>query len=74
MEELKEIFAQMMKFQMESQQQKIRKNSFNFRKKTKKESFSCYKKIRKMNKKKKKQKKRGKTTVLPWIAKTRSTI
>ena len=37
MEDLKEMFAQMMKFQMESQQ-KMRKNSFNFRKKTKKES------------------------------------
>ena len=30
----------------------MRKNSFNFRKKTKKESFSCYKEIRKRNKKK----------------------
>ena len=31
MEDLKEMFAQMMKFQMEFQQ-KMRKNSFNFRK------------------------------------------
>ena len=42
MEDLKEMFAQMMKFQIESQQKKkkkkMRKNSFNFRKKTKKES------------------------------------
>ena len=43
MEDLKEMFAQMMKFQMESQQEneeslKTRKKSFNFRKKTKKES------------------------------------
>ena len=36
MEELKGMFAQMIKFQMESQQ-KMRKISFNFRKKTKKE-------------------------------------
>ena len=39
MEELKEMFAEMMKFQMESQQKKMRKNSFNFRKKTKKKSL-----------------------------------
>ena len=37
MEDLKEMFAQMIKFQMESQQ-KNEENSFNFRKKTKKES------------------------------------
>ena len=50
------MFAQMIKFQMESQQKKkMRKNSLNFRKKTKKESFSCYKEIRKRNKKKKKK-------------------
>ena len=41
MVDLKEMFAQMMKFQMKSQQKKTKKNeenSFNFRKKTKKES------------------------------------
>ena len=42
MEDLKEMFAQIMKFQMESHQKKkkkiMRKNSFNFRLKTKKES------------------------------------
>ena len=38
MEDLKEMFTQMMKFQMESQQKKMKKTSFNFRKKTKKES------------------------------------
>ena len=37
MEDLKEMFAQMMKFQKESQQKKMRKNSFNCRKRTKKE-------------------------------------
>ena len=35
MENLKEMFAQRIKFQMEKMK-KIRKNSFNFRKKTKK--------------------------------------
>ena len=39
MEDLKEMFAQMMRFQMESQQ------------KTKEDFFSCYKEIRKRNKK-----------------------
>ena len=43
MEDLKEMFAQMMKFQMESQQKKRRKNSVNFRKKTKKESLKTRK-------------------------------
>ena len=38
MEDLKEMFAQMMKFQMESRQKKSRKSNNNFRKKTKKES------------------------------------
>ena len=38
MEDLEVMFAKMMKFQMESQQKKMRKNSFNFRKKTKEES------------------------------------
>ena len=52
-EVLKEMFAQMIKFQMESQQKKIRKNSFNFRKKTKKESL----KTRKNNNFRKKTKK-----------------
>ena len=37
MEDLKEMFAQIMKFQIESQQ-KMRKISFNFLKKTTKES------------------------------------
>ena len=37
MEDLKEMFTQMMKFQMVCQQ-KMRKNFFNFRKKTKNES------------------------------------
>ena len=40
MEDLKEMFAQMMKFQMESKHKKKKKNELisNFRKKTKKES------------------------------------
>ena len=72
MEDLKEMFAQMMKSQMDSQK-RIKKKYFNFRKKTKKESFNCYKEIRKRNQKKKKKVKTA--TVLPWIAKTtRSTF
>ena len=38
MEDLKEMSAHIRKFQMESQQDKWEKNSFNFRKKMKKES------------------------------------
>ena len=38
MDDHKEMLAQMMKFQIESQQKNEEKNSFNFRKKTKKES------------------------------------
>ena len=71
MEDLKEMFAQMMRFPMESQ--KMRKNSFNFwkktkknnfnkkkQKKTKKDFFSCYKEIRKRNNNNKNKKKTGK--------------
>ena len=46
MEDFKEMFAQMMKLL-----KKMRKNSFNFKRKTKKESFRCYKEIRKKKKK-----------------------
>ena len=44
MEDLKEMFAQMMRFQIESQQKRTKKNNFNFnKKKAKKDFFSCYK-------------------------------